>query len=106
MPPAKKSTTKKAADGPKYSELIKAALVGLKERNGSSLAAIKKYLAANFPAAKNDLALKNALKFGVNKGMFIKVKASFKLSAEGVRRPPGTHGEGCQVGPGRRSRRS
>merc|ERR1711956_196746 len=66
----------------KYSELIKAALLGLKERNGSSLAAIKKYMATNFPAAKNDLALKNALKFGVSKGMFIKVKASFKLSPE------------------------
>ena len=48
MPPAKKKT----ADGPKYSELIKAALLGLKERNGSSLAAIKKYMASNFPAAK------------------------------------------------------
>lgn len=75
MPPAK-------TDGPKYSELIKAALLGLKDRNGSSLAAIKKYLAANFPAAKNDVALKNALKFGVSKGMFIKVKASFKLSPD------------------------
>ena len=48
MPPAKKKT----AEGPKYSELIKAALLGLKERNGSSLAAIKKYMASNFPAAK------------------------------------------------------
>ena len=49
MPPAKKPTK---TEGPKYSELIKAALLGLKERNGSSLAAIKKYMASNFPAAK------------------------------------------------------
>ena len=49
MPPAKKTTK---TEGPKYSELIKAALLGLKERNGSSLAAIKKYMATNFPAAK------------------------------------------------------
>merc|ERR1712008_632750 len=75
-------------EGPKYSELIKAALLGLKERNGSSLAAIKKYMATNFPAAKNDLALKNALKFGVSKGMFIKVKASFKLSPEAKKKSP------------------
>merc|ERR1712008_549554 len=68
-------------EGPKYSELIKAALLGLKERNGSSLAAIKKYMATNFPAAKNDLALKNALKFGVSKGMFIKIKKSTKPGA-------------------------
>ena len=52
MPPAKKKT----AEGPKYSELIKAALLGLKERNGSSLAAIKKYMASNFPAAKAPLS--------------------------------------------------
>jgi len=165
MPPAKKKT----AEGPKYSELIKAALLGLKERNGSSLAAIKKYMASNFPAAKarptryraacritylhpvpgfpriplllappsssylppnlppsprvspslplpqtnhaeaahaaraclhpqNDLALKNALKFGVSKGMFIKVKASFKLSPEAkVRsRPRGSRPRGSR----------
>merc|ERR1719491_1623637 len=85
MPPAKKTTK---TEGPKYSELIKAALLGLKERNGSSLAAIKKYMATNFPAAKNDLALKNALKFGVSKGMFIKVKASFKLSPEAKKKSP------------------
>merc|ERR1711935_825613 len=85
MPPAKKTTK---TEGPKYSELIKAALLGLKERNGSSLAAIKKYMASNFPAAKNDLALKNALKFGVSKGMFIKVKASFKLSPEAKKKSP------------------
>merc|ERR1711935_1304395 len=85
MGPAKKTTK---TEGPKYSELIKAALLGLKERNGSSLAAIKKYMASNFPAAKNDLALKNALKFGVSKGMFIKVKASFKLSPEAKKKTP------------------
>lgn len=45
-----------------------------------------RYLSANFPAAKNDLALKNALKFGVSKGMFIKVKASFKLSPDAKKR--------------------
>ena len=57
MPPAKKTTK---TEGPKYSELIKAALLGLKERNGSSLAAIKKYMASNFPAAKVRLTRRRA----------------------------------------------
>ena len=57
MPPVKKTTK---TEGPKYSELIKAALLGLKERNGSSLAAIKKYMASNFPAAKVRLTRRRA----------------------------------------------
>ena len=47
---------------------------------GSSLAAIKKYLAANHPTASNAVALRNALKAGVKKGTLISVKASYKLS--------------------------
>ena len=47
---------------------------------GSSLAAIKKYLAANHPAASNAAALRNALKAGVKKGTLVAVKASYKLS--------------------------
>ena len=63
MPPAKKTTK---TEGPKYSELIKAALLGLKERNGSSLAAIKKYMAGNFPAAKVPLAAASCVAYPIS----------------------------------------
>ena len=38
---------KKPAEHPKYSEMIAAAIVALKERNGSSRQAIVKYIAKN-----------------------------------------------------------
>ena len=48
--PAKKKPVapKKPADHPPYIEMIKAALVALKERNGSSRQAIEKYIKANY----------------------------------------------------------
>jgi len=45
------STTKaasKKAEHPPYREMISAAIVNLKERNGSSRQAIKKYIHANY----------------------------------------------------------
>eukprot|EP00965_Chrysotila_dentata_P023682 784843-Pleurochrysis_carterae.AAC.1 len=73
---------------PKYVDLAKAAILALKDRTGSSLVAIQKYLAANHPEAKNSTALKNALKSGEQKGIFVKVKSSYKLSQAAKKPPP------------------
>jgi len=45
----------KKAEHPTYREMISAAIVNLKERNGSSRQAIKKYIHANFKVCKNHL---------------------------------------------------
>ena len=72
-------------EGPKYGEICKAAIMALKDRTGSSMLAITKYIAANYPAAKNTVALKAGVKKG---STFLKVKASFKVSAEAKKPPP------------------
>eukprot|EP00310_Coccolithus_braarudii_P017205 CAMPEP_0183336094 /NCGR_PEP_ID=MMETSP0164_2-20130417/4181_1 /TAXON_ID=221442 /ORGANISM="Coccolithus pelagicus ssp braarudi, Strain PLY182g" /LENGTH=142 /DNA_ID=CAMNT_0025505559 /DNA_START=18 /DNA_END=446 /DNA_ORIENTATION=+ len=77
-----------ADKGPKYVDLAKAAILALKDRTGSSLVAITKYLSANHPEAKNATALKLALKAGEAKGIFIKVKSSYKLSPTAKKPPP------------------
>jgi outer membrane biosynthesis protein TonB len=76
----------KKPEGPKYGDLVKGAILALKDRTGSSLVAITKFLAAS--GSTNSTALKVALKNGVKKGTFIKVKASYKLSAEAKKPPP------------------
>ena len=43
-----KRAAKQPADYPKYAEMITAAIVALKERNGSSRQAIEKYVKANY----------------------------------------------------------
>ncbi|KAF9142997.1 hypothetical protein BGX30_001590, partial [Mortierella sp. GBA39] len=45
---AKTSTPKKESEHPPYKEMIIAALVHLKERNGSSRQALKKYISGNY----------------------------------------------------------
>ena len=45
---ATKKTTKPPAAHPPVAVMVTAAITTLKERNGSSLVAIKKYLAANY----------------------------------------------------------
>ena len=72
----KKSGAKKPADHPKFAEMVKAAIVALNERNGSSLQAIEKYIKANF---------KNALQRGEANGLFVHTKGvgltgSFKVN--------------------------
>jgi hypothetical protein len=58
-----------------------AAIKALKDRTGSSLAAIKKFIVANNPTLKfANHNLNLALKKGVADGMLIGVKSSFKLS--------------------------
>ena len=44
----KKEGATKPVEHPKYNEMIKAAIVALKERNGSSLQAIEKYIKSNY----------------------------------------------------------
>lgn len=80
---------KKPATHPPVNAMIVAALKALKERNGSSLQAIKKYMAANYKVdvAKLGPFIKKALKTGVTGGKLVQTKGvgasgSFKLSAE------------------------
>merc|ERR1712226_131647 len=83
--PAKKATKpKKPAAHPPTASMVKAAIKALKERNGSSLPAIKKYIAANYKydVVKNARFINKALKGMSEKGVLTKVKGSFKLSAK------------------------
>ncbi len=73
---------------PPTNEMVQGAIKGLKERGGSSLIAIKKYIAANYKVDVAKLApfIKRALKSGVASGALVQTKGtgatgSFKLSA-------------------------
>merc|ERR1711884_728058 len=81
-PAAKKPKAKPTH--PPTSAMIAAAIKALKERNGSSLAAIKKYIAATYKVDVVKLApfIRKALKKGVEAKQLIKVKASYKLAKE------------------------
>eukprot|EP00057_Strongylocentrotus_purpuratus_P001256 XP_001197490.1 PREDICTED: histone H1, early embryonic-like [Strongylocentrotus purpuratus] len=67
---SKKVTTKKPAAHPPAAEMVATAITELKDRNGSSLQAIKKYIATNFDVQMDRqlLFIKRALKSGVEKG--------------------------------------
>ena len=83
-----KRAAKKPADHPKYAQMITAAIVALKERNGSSRQAIEKYVKANYKVGdKASLSLKAALKRGASTGHFIHTtgvgaSGSFKVNKE------------------------
>ena len=66
-----------------YKAGIVKAISELKDRTGWSSIAIKKHMQANLPADKKwmNAAFLKALKDGVEAGDFVKVKASYKLSA-------------------------
>ncbi|KAK9462880.1 winged helix-turn-helix transcription repressor DNA-binding protein [Lipomyces oligophaga] len=81
MPPKKSSSTaitKKAAvaEHPAYKDMIKEAILTLKERNGSSRQALKKYIQNNFKvkAAIFETQFNAALKRGVSAGDFVQPK--------------------------------
>ncbi len=83
--PAKKAAPKKAPRKPKVlaahppiKAMVTAAIKNLKERKGSSLAAIKKYIAANYKCDVAKLApfIRKCLKKGVADGKFTQVKGS------------------------------
>ena len=87
--PAKKKPVapKKQADHPPYIEMIKAAIVALKERNGSSRQAIEKYIKANYKVGEVGPHLKMALKRGAAGGKLLHTKGvgasgSFKVPKE------------------------
>merc|ERR1712141_527049 len=78
---------KPEASHPTSSVMVKAAIENLKERKGSSLVAIKKYIATNYKAdpVKMSAFIKKALKSGVEKKTILQVKGvgasgSFKLA--------------------------
>jgi len=78
MPP--KTAAKPAPSHPPYVEMIKAAISSLKERTGSSVQAITKYVEANYKLPDNfKKVLSNQLKKLAAEGKLVKVKASYKL---------------------------
>lgn len=87
VPAAKKPKTK--PKHPPTSEMVDAAIGALKERGGSSLLAIKKYVAATYKVDVEKLApfLKKYIKGAVVKGHLLQTKGkgasgSFKLSTK------------------------
>jgi histone H1/5 len=67
-----------------YREGIITAIAALKDRQGSSMIAIKKHMQANLPKDKKWLnaTFLAALKTGVTSGDLVQVKSSYKLSAD------------------------
>ncbi|KKK17030.1 hypothetical protein P175DRAFT_0508861 [Aspergillus ochraceoroseus IBT 24754] len=82
MPPKKATASaakKSASTHASYRDMIKVAILNLKERNGSSRQSIKKYVLANnkiAPASSNafDSQFNKAIKVGVEKGDFLQPK--------------------------------
>lgn len=93
--PAKKKAApkpKKPADHPPYLDMIKAAIVALKERGGSSRQAIEKYIKANYKVGEVGSHLKMALKRGAASGKLLHTKGvgasgSFKVPKEEKKKP-------------------
>ena len=72
-----KKAPAKPAEHPKYIDMITAAIVGLKERTGSSRQAIVKYIKANYKVGDNaDVHVKMALKRGVAGGVLAQPKGT------------------------------
>merc|ERR1712168_1340765 len=87
----RKSTSKKTAAHPAYKDMIKAAIVALKTRGGSSRQAIAKYIGANFKCGDNiNTCLRMAIKRGVASGMWITAaghSGTFRLEPEAKKAP-------------------
>lgn len=91
---SKKAGEKKTAAKPAHpptSDMVNNAIKGLKERSGSSLQAIKKYIASNYKVDSEKLApfIRKYLKSAVQTGSLIQTKGkgasgSFKLAAGGT----------------------
>lgn len=90
---SKRTEPKKPADHPKFAEMVKIAILTLKERNGSSVQAMEKYIKANFKVGDNARQhIKTALKRGVTNGQFIHTKGvgatgSFKVNKTIEKKP-------------------
>ena len=91
--PVKKATKAKKpkapAAHPPVATMVVAAITALKERNGSSLAAIKKYMAANYKCDVAKLApfIRKFLKKAVEEGKLKQVKASYKVDKTKLEKP-------------------
>ena len=72
--PAKKTA------GPSYFDLIKAAIISLKSRTGSSLQAIKKFVAAKKGKGYVNGVFLRALRSAVAAGKLNQTKGSYKLA--------------------------
>lgn len=90
----KPSKPKVPAAHPPVLQMVNAAIAALKERRGSSLAAIKKYIAANYKVDIVRLApfIRKYLKKGVLDGKLVQVKGSgasgsFRLSQAAKKEP-------------------
>nr|XP_054772401.1 histone H1.1, embryonic-like [Lytechinus pictus] len=88
----KKAPKKKPATHPPAAEMVMTAISELKERNGSSLQAFKKYIEQNFDVQMDRqlIFIKRALKAGVVKGKLTQTKGegapgSFKLNVQAAK---------------------
>merc|ERR1712083_436270 len=82
--PAKAKKPAKKAEHPPSAVMVFAAVKALKDKKGSSLAAIKKYIAANYKVdvVKVSPFIRKAIKKLVADKKLIQVKASFKAAKE------------------------
>ena len=80
---------KAPAAHPPVAQMVNAAITSLKERNGSSLAAIKKYIAGNYKVDMVKIApfIRRYLKKGVADGKLKQIKGSFKVDKTKVEKP-------------------
>ena len=80
---------KAPAAHPPVATMVVAAITALKERNGSSLAAIKKYIAGNYKCDVAKLApfIRKFLKKAVEDGKLKQIKASYKVDKTKVEKP-------------------
>merc|ERR1712059_201472 len=88
---SKMAKAKKPAAKPSHpptSVMVEAAIKGLKEGKGSSLIAIKKYIATNYKVdpVKNNHFIKKALASGVEKKPYFRQKASELLVVSSLQR--------------------
>ena len=89
--PVKKTTKKPKAPAahPPVATMVVAAITALKERNGSSLAAIKKYIAGNYKCDVAKLApfIRKFLKKAVEDSKLKQIKASYKVDKTKIEKP-------------------
>nr|XP_022908826.1 late histone H1-like [Onthophagus taurus] len=90
----KKKSPRSKATHPPTSEMVNSAIKSLKERGGSSVQAIKKYMAANYKVDAEKMApfIKKFLKSAVASGTIIQTKGkgasgSFKLASVPSKKP-------------------
>ena len=84
---------KVAASHPPVADMVRAAITSLKERNGSSSQAIRKYIASSYKVDVDRLIphIRRYLKSGVTKGALVQTKGkgaagSFKLAAAAAKK--------------------